>query len=102
MPADWREHLGDWLPRLLPAGSISGAPKQETLRLIRQYETEPRGFFTGVAVLFDGENLQSAVLIRFLELTAEHVKFRSGAGLTIYSDAAAEYEEILSKVYIPL
>ena len=102
LPADWREHLGDWLPRLLPAGSISGAPKQETLRLIRQYETEPRGFFTGVAVLFDGENLQSAVLIRFLELTAEHVKFRSGAGLTIYSDAAAEYEEILSKVYIPL
>jgi para-aminobenzoate synthetase component 1 len=102
MPADWREHIGDWLPRLLPAGSISGAPKKETLELIRRFESEPRGFFTGVAVLFDGENLASAVLIRFLDLTGDVVKFRSGAGITIYSDPAQEYDEIVSKVYFPL
>lgn len=102
LPADWREHLGEWLPMLLPAGSISGAPKQETLQLIAGSETEARGFFTGVAVLFDGENLQSAVLIRYLDLSQPQVKFRSGAGITIYSDPGAEYEEILSKVYVPL
>lgn len=102
LPGDWRDHMGDWLPKLLPAGSISGAPKQETLQLIKQFETEPRGFFTGVAVLFDGQNLQSAVLIRYLDLSGPQIRFRSGAGITIYSDADAEYEEILSKVYIPL
>lgn len=101
MPANWRAHIGDWLPRLLPAGSISGAPKQKTLELIRRFETEPRGFFTGVAVLFDGENLVSAVLIRFLDLAGAVVKFRSGAGITIYSDPAQEYDEIVSKVYFP-
>jgi para-aminobenzoate synthetase component 1 len=101
MPADWREHIGDWLPRLLPAGSISGAPKRETLELIRRFESEPRGFFTGVAVLFDGENLFSAVLIRFLDLAGDVQKFRSGAGITIYSDPAQEYDEIISKVYFP-
>lgn len=102
LPPDWRDHLGEWLPMLLPAGSISGAPKQETLQLIRQSETESRGFFTGVAVLFDGENLQSAVLIRYLDLSQPQVRFRSGAGVTIYSDPEAEYAEILSKVYVPL
>ncbi|GAB4422465.1 MAG: hypothetical protein OHK0011_01460 [Turneriella sp.] len=101
MPADWREHIGDWLPRLLPAGSISGAPKRETLELIRRFESEPRGFFTGVAVLFDGENLFSAVLIRFLDLSGNVQKFRSGAGITIYSDPLQEYNEIVSKVYFP-
>jgi para-aminobenzoate synthetase component 1 len=101
MPADWRAHIGDWLPRLLPAGSISGAPKKETLELIRRFESESRGFFTGIAVLFDGENLASAVLIRFLDLAGDVVKFRSGAGITIYSDPAQEYDEIVSKVYFP-
>ncbi len=102
MPDNWRATMGEWLPRLLPAGSISGAPKQETVGLIREFETEPRGFFTGIAVLFDGENLQSAVLIRYLDLSGPQLKFRSGAGITIYSDPVAEYDEIISKVYIPL
>ena len=100
--SDWRERIGEWLPRLLPAGSISGAPKRETVALIRRYEKEPRGFFTGVALLFDGESLYSTVLIRFLDLRGERLVFRSGAGITIYSDPEAEYAEILSKVYVPL
>ena len=102
MPQDWRDHIGHWLPRLLPAGSVTGAPKKETVALIRRFEAEPRGFFTGVAVLFDGANLYSCVLIRFLDLAGETLKFRSGAGITIYSDAEQEYEEILNKVYIPV
>lgn len=101
MPADWRSHIGDWLPKLLPAGSISGAPKRETLELIRRFESEPRGFFTGIAVFFDGENLSSAVLIRYLDLAGDVQKFRSGAGITIYSDPQQEYDEIVSKVYFP-
>jgi para-aminobenzoate synthetase component 1 len=102
MPANWRATIGEWLPKLLPAGSITGAPKKKTIELIHKYETEPRGFFTGVAVLFDGENLMSSVLIRYLDLTTAPLKFRSGAGITIYSDPAEEYQEILNKVYIPV
>ena len=101
LPSNWRDSIGDWFPKLLPAGSISGAPKQESIGLIRAFETAPRGFFTGVALLFDGENLTSAVLIRYLDFTEPQLKFRSGAGITIYSDANAEYDEIISKVYIP-
>jgi para-aminobenzoate synthetase component 1 len=102
MRNDWKSHIGDWLPLLLPPGSVTGAPKKKTVELIRRYETEQRGFFTGVAVLFDGENLYSCVLIRYLDLSAEVLKFRSGAGITIYSEPEAEYDEILSKVYLPV
>ncbi|MBV6493178.1 MAG: Isochorismate synthase MenF [Turneriella sp.] len=102
MPPDWRRSIHVWLPNLLPAGSVTGAPKRETVSLLRRYETEPRGFFTGVAALFDGENFYSCVLIRYIDLRTKPYKFRSGAGITIYSDAEAEYEELLQKVYIPL
>jgi len=102
MPENWRDTIGAWLPQLLPAGSVTGAPKRETLSLIQRYEKIPRGFFTGIAFLFDGENFYSAVLIRYLDLSQTPILFRSGAGVTVYSDAEREYEEILSKVYIPL
>lgn len=102
MPDNWRSTIGTWLPQLLPAGSVTGAPKRETLSLIKRYEKSPRGFFTGIAFLFDGENFYSAVLIRYLDLSQKPILFRSGAGITVYSDADREYEEILSKVYIPL
>ncbi|MBN8219813.1 MAG: aminodeoxychorismate synthase component I [Spirochaetes bacterium] len=102
MAPDWQSRIGDWLPQLLPAGSITGAPKMKTVELIRKYETEARGFFTGIAALFDGMNFYSCVLIRYLDLAGPTLKFRSGAGITIYSDPEAEYREILSKVYIPV
>lgn len=102
MPADWRSRIGEWLPLLLPAGSVTGAPKKKTVELIRKYENEPRGFFTGIAAAFDGEHFYSCVLIRYIDLVSTPYKFRSGAGITIYSDPEAEYREILSKVYLPV
>ena len=56
----WRQELGDLLFSLLPAGSISGAPKPATLRLIRDAEQCPRGYYTGVFGYFDGHDLDSA------------------------------------------
>ena len=52
---------------LLPAGSISGTPKKKTVEIIEEIEGYDRGYFTGVFGYFDGENLYSAVAIRFIE-----------------------------------
>ncbi len=99
---DYEAHLGDILLALLPAGSISGAPKQKTIEIIRQAEGEKRGFYTGVFGYFDGESLDSGVMIRYIE--QEHGKYfyRSGGGITTQSDAMAEYQEALDKVYVPV
>lgn len=67
--------IGDIIFNLLPAGSVSGAPKESTLRLIRESESSCRGFYTGVAGYFDGANLDSFVLIRFIEQNEEGLVF---------------------------
>ena len=52
---------------------------------------------------FDGRNLDSAVLIRFLEQQPDGAKvFKSGGGITFRSEARNEYEEMKQKVYVPL
>lgn len=103
LPEGWQSQLGDLLFRLLPAGSISGAPKPSTLRLIRAAEGDSRGYYTGIFGYFDGRDLDSAVMIRYIERDADgQLFFRSGGGVTIHSDAEAEYNEILTKIYLPI
>ncbi|MBE2898908.1 aminodeoxychorismate synthase component I [Pasteurellaceae bacterium 20609_3] len=99
---NWQANLGDMLWTLLPAGSISGAPKEKTLEIIQQAEGVPRGFYTGIFGLFDGENIQSAVAIRFIEQTDLGLVFRSGGGITAQSQLDDEYHEVAQKVYIPI
>lgn len=94
-------NLGDRFFALLPAGSVSGAPKTATLRLIREAEGESRGFYTGVFGYFDGKTLDSGVLIRFMEQQGDEVFFRSGGGVTVFSAAEKEYAEVLQKIYLP-
>jgi para-aminobenzoate synthetase component 1 len=98
----WQNRLGDILAQLLPAGSISGTPKKRTLQIIQQLEGYDRGFFTGIFGYFDGENLDSAVMIRFIEQQDNQFFYKSGSGLTIDSDLHQEYQEMLAKIYIPL
>ena len=100
LPEDWTGHVGDLFRSLLPAGSISGAPKAATCRLIKEAEGMDRGFYTGVFGYFDGKNLDSAVLIRFIEEDGSRTYFRSGGGVTVNSRCEEEYREILEKVYL--
>jgi para-aminobenzoate synthetase component I len=101
LPDNYAAKLGDIFNTLLPAGSICGAPKKKTLEIIREAEQQPRGFYTGVFGYFDGQDLDSAVLIRYIEQTPEGLFFRSGGGITASSDPHREYLELIDKVYIP-
>lgn len=98
---DWHDKIGDILNSLLPAGSISGAPKKSTLDIINQVEGYERGFFSGVFGVYDGKSLDSAVMIRFVQKTEDGYIYKSGGGITLDSDAKSEYSELLDKVYLP-
>jgi len=102
LPEDYPEHLGDILFELLPAGSICGAPKARTLEIIEQAEGYDRGFYTGICGYFDGENVDSGVMIRFLEQEQDQLIFKSGGGITAQSELTKEYEELIQKVYVPV
>ncbi|NEW61356.1 aminodeoxychorismate synthase component I, partial [Sulfurovum sp. bin170] len=99
LPEDWRDNLGNIVQTLLPAGSITGTPKKSTINIIDDIEDYKRGFYTGVFGIFDGENLYSAVMIRFVEKDNEELYYKSGGGITIDSDAKSEYSEIIDKIY---
>ena len=96
---NYRENLGNIIFNLLPAGSISGAPKQKTIDIIKQVEQKNRGYFTGIAGYFDGNNVDSCVLIRFIN--NKHI-FKSGGGITNQSILLDEYNEIIQKIYVPI
>jgi para-aminobenzoate synthetase component 1 len=102
LPANYREYLGDILFRLLPAGSICGAPKKKTLEIILDTEGYQRGYYTGIFGHFDGRNLDSAVAIRYLEKVGDQMVFKSGGGITFQSEWRKEYEEMQNKVYVPV
>ncbi len=102
LPDDWRERLGTIICTLLPAGSVSGAPKREARRIIAQSEQAPRGYYTGVAGIFDGQCFDSAVLIRYIENCGGELFFRSGGGITVRSRIEDEYREMLLKAALPV
>lgn len=101
LPDGYLDQIGTLLFQLLPAGSVSGAPKESTLRIIKNSESELRGFYTGIAGYFDRQALESFVLIRFIEQQESQFFFRSGGGITTNSNVTKEYKEAIQKIYIP-
>lgn len=97
----WHERVGTILEALLPAGSISGAPKKSTLEIIEEIEDYERGYFSGVFGVYDGEKLDSGVMIRFIEKTNNGYLYKSGGGITLDSNALSEYNELNDKIYLP-
>ncbi len=102
LPANFRDSLGELISSLLPAGSISGAPKAKTLDILESVEDYERKYYTGIFGVFDGQNLDSAVMIRFIEATQAGLVFKSGGGITHLSEAKKEYQELIDKVYVPI
>jgi para-aminobenzoate synthetase/4-amino-4-deoxychorismate lyase len=87
---------------LFPCGSITGAPKVQAMRLIRQLEPEPRGIYCGaIGVVQPGGAATFNVPIRTLALrrlekdgvATTHVRCGIGSGITADATAAGEWDE---------
>ena len=103
LPAGYREHIGSLLFRLLPAGSITGAPKQRTMEIIHEAEGYDREFYTGVMGCYSKGTLDSAVMIRFIDQDRDgQLHYKAGGGITAQSNNDDEYKEVIEKVYVPI
>ncbi len=102
LPDNWRDTFAEHLVQMLPAGSISGAPKKKTVEIIHQAEIDKRGFYTGIFGIHLAGQIITAVNIRFIEKQGQNFIFRSGGGITAFSDAQKEYNELIQKVYVPI
>ena len=111
---------GDILFKLLPAGSICGAPKRKTVEIIRKVEGHERGYYTGIFGHFDGTCLDSAVAIRYIEqqdkdlravvdeIHRELEREKASAGISLMGssvtsnlDGDVEHKEVLVNVERP-
>jgi para-aminobenzoate synthetase component 1 len=82
------------LTALLPAGSISGAPKSSALKSIAEIEQIPRGPYCGVIGWISGEQAVLSVGIRiFWSVGDGKLNFGTGAGITWASEPESEWEE---------
>lgn len=102
LPKNYNEKIGDIIFKMLPAGSISGAPKKRTIEIISDAENYERGFYTGIFGIFDGKDVESCVLIRYIENQNGQLVYKSGGGITFMSNAKNEYDELIKKVYVPI
>jgi len=78
---------------LLPAGSISGAPKSAAKRIISELEPTARSTYCGVLGWVHGDQAVLSVAIRTFWRESEFIHFGTGAGITWSSEAKAEWEE---------
>lgn len=102
LSSDYKKRIGNLLAELLPAGSICGAPKPRTLKIIEQAENYDRGYYTGVFGYCNKERLDSGVMIRFIEKQKEQTIYKSGGGITAMSILEDEYQELIDKIYVPV
>lgn len=102
LPNDYCSHIGDILFSQLPAGSITGAPKNKTVRIINEAESYYRDFYTGVMGWFADGVMESGVMIRFIDQKNGQLYFKAGGGITAMSDCQREYDEVKEKVYVPV
>lgn len=102
LSTDYMSRMGNILFSLLPAASVTGSPKAKAQEYIYMSEGQPRGYYCGIAGYFDGKTLDTAVLIRFIEIDNGNIYYRSGGGVTPDSTCEKEYQEVLNKIYLPI
>ncbi|WP_134321976.1 chorismate-binding protein [Cumulibacter soli] len=96
--------LVDIFAALFPCGSVTGAPKASTMRIIAEEESRPRGVYCGaIGILAPGGDTRFSVAIRTAELhPGGTLRYSVGGGITAASDPAEEYDELLTKARIAL
>lgn len=88
----------DAVDAVLPAGTLSGAPKIRAMEIINELENNKRGIYGGAIGYIDFTgNLDTAIAIRIAYRKKGSVFIRSGAGIVADSDSAKEHQECINK-----
>lgn len=88
----------DVLKATFPGGTITGAPKQETMEILQREEGEKRGIYCGSVCYFSYTgNADASICIRTLEKNGEKIWGCAGGGIVWQADGAKEYEESKNK-----
>ncbi len=88
----------DAIEAVLPAGTLSGAPKIRACQLIGQLENNKRGIYGGAIGYIDfSGNMDTCIAIRIAYKKNGKIFVRSGAGIVADSEPEKEYQECINK-----
>lgn len=88
----------DAVEAVLPAGTLSGAPKFRACQIINELENNKRGIYGGAIGYLDFTgNLDTCIAIRIASQKNGKVFIRSGAGIVADSVPESEYQECINK-----
>lgn len=88
----------DAVRSVLPAGTLSGAPKIRACEIIDELESEPRGIYGGALGYIDfSGNLDTCIAIRMAVKKDDKVYVQAGGGIVADSKPELEYEESANK-----
>jgi anthranilate synthase component 1 len=88
----------DAVDAVLPAGTLSGAPKIRAMQIINELENNKRGIYGGAIGYIDFTgNLDTCIAIRIAYKKNGNVFIRSGAGIVADSDPEKEHRECINK-----
>ena len=88
----------DAIDAILPAGTLSGAPKLRAMEIIDQLENNKRGIYGGAIGYIDFTgNMDTCIAIRIAYQKNGRVFVRSGAGIVADSVPEQEFEECMNK-----
>ena len=88
----------DAIEAVLPAGTLSGAPKIRACQLIGELENNKRGIYGGAIGYIDFTgNMDTCIALRTMVVADGKTYVQAGAGLVYDSDPASEYLETLAK-----
>ena len=89
----------DALRSVFPAGTLSGAPKIESIKIIAKIENMPRGPYGGALGHFGfNGNATFAITIRSFFINQKYAKLQAAGGVVYDSQAENEYKEIINKL----
>lgn len=88
----------DAISAVLPAGTLSGAPKIRACEIIDELEKSPRGIYGGAIGYLDfSGNMDSCIAIRLVYKKGDEIVVRSGAGIVADSVGKSEFIECANK-----
>ena len=88
----------DAIDAILPAGTLSGAPKIRAMQIINEQEKNKRGIYGGAIGYLDFTgNMDACIAIRIVYRRNNKVFIRSGAGIVADSNPESEYRECVNK-----
>ncbi len=93
----------DCIRACFPPGSMTGAPKRRTMKIVDELEGEARGVYSGaLGYLGLGGGCDLSVVIRTIVVDGEEAGVGAGGAIVMQSDPEEELEEMLLKARVPM